>query len=69
MKSSWYSDTTLSYIHEEAVLVEMGKEAVALPKLEVEGIVFPPVVSPPGSSKTLFLGGAGQQSPLNLAPE
>nr|ACQ41836.1 chalcone-flavanone isomerase [Elaeis oleifera] len=37
----------------------MGEGAAALPKLEVEGIVFPPVVSPPGSSKSLFLGGAG----------
>ncbi|XP_038988379.1 chalcone--flavonone isomerase [Phoenix dactylifera] len=37
----------------------MGEGAVALPKLEVEGFVFPPVVRPPGSSKTLFLGGAG----------
>ncbi|KAG1337947.1 Chalcone--flavonone isomerase, partial [Cocos nucifera] len=33
----------------------------ALPKIEVEGIVFPSVAKPPGSSKTLFLGGAGSR--------
>nr|BAS69315.1 chalcone isomerase [Lilium speciosum] len=35
--------------------------AAAAPKLEVAGFVFPPVVRPPGSSKTLFLGGAGER--------
>nr|BAO50257.1 chalcone isomerase [Tricyrtis sp. Shinonome] len=39
----------------------MGENTMIVPKLEVEGIVFPPVVCPPGSSKTLFLGGAGRR--------
>ncbi|XP_072974952.1 chalcone--flavanone isomerase [Typha angustifolia] len=37
----------------------MGEEAVVVPKLEVDGVTFPPVIRPPGSSKNLFLGGAG----------
>ncbi|KAJ8499932.1 hypothetical protein OPV22_010484 [Ensete ventricosum] len=36
-----------------------GVTGSPLPKLEVEGVVFPPVVTPPGSTKAHFLGGAG----------
>nr|UWK01851.1 chalcone isomerase [Erythronium umbilicatum]UWK01852.1 chalcone isomerase [Erythronium umbilicatum] len=35
--------------------------AAVAPKLEVAGFVFPPVVRPPGSSKALFLAGAGER--------
>ncbi|THU72988.1 hypothetical protein C4D60_Mb04t18040 [Musa balbisiana] len=36
-----------------------GGTGSPLPKLEVEGVVFPPMVTPPGSTKAHFLGGAG----------
>lgn len=39
----------------------MGEAPVVASKLEVEGIVFPPAVRALGSSKTLFLGGAGER--------
>lgn len=36
-------------------------EIPAVSELDIEGFVFPPVVAkPPGSSKSLFLGGAGR---------
>nr|UUY86283.1 chalcone isomerase [Aglaonema commutatum] len=38
-------------------MVAMGLPAVS--DVQVEAFVFPPTVRPPGSSKTLFLGGAG----------
>ncbi|RZS19552.1 hypothetical protein BHM03_00051959, partial [Ensete ventricosum] len=41
-----------------------GVTGSPLPKLEVEGVVFPPVVTPPGSTKAHFLGGAGLLHPL-----
>ncbi|CAA7398158.1 unnamed protein product [Spirodela intermedia] len=38
-------------------------ELPAVSELDIEGFVFPPVVAkPPGSSKSLFLGGAGVRS-------
>ncbi|XVE75267.1 hypothetical protein DITRI_Ditri12bG0081500 [Diplodiscus trichospermus] len=30
-------------------------------KIQVENVTFPPTVKPPGSTKTLFLGGAGER--------
>lgn len=43
---------------------KMGEEAaaaiaVAAAKMDVHGVAFPGLVTPPGSSKTHFLGGAG----------
>ncbi|XP_058109879.1 chalcone--flavanone isomerase-like [Magnolia sinica] len=36
----------------------MGSSPILAP-VQIESVVFPPTVKPPGSSKTLFLGGAG----------
>lgn len=37
-------------------------ELPTVSELQVEAFVFPPTVKPPGTSKTLFLGGAGRAS-------
>nr|UVH27312.1 chalcone isomerase [Paris polyphylla var. yunnanensis] len=39
----------------------MVKAAVMVSKMEVEGIVFLPSVTPPGSAKSLILAGAGER--------
>ena len=56
-------DLFLSEIYDELILTKSNAEMLVgslATGMDVEGVAFPPIVMPPGSTKELVLGGAGK---------